>query len=119
MVLSLILVHFYRFAFLIDKMKRNGIQFNYKSEENIIVEFTEKGFDLYNKTFLQKPNPIRPVEIINEKYILEFDCSYFQSQNFLCKFGKEAKVIKSKKLARKIQEFHYQTYSIYDKEESK
>ena len=105
---------------LINKMKRNGIQFNYKSdEENIIVEFTKKGFDLYNKTFLQKPNPIHPMEIINEKYILEFDCSYFQLQNFLYKFGKEAKVIKPKKLAKKIQEFHYQAYSIYNKEESK
>ena len=100
---------------IIKKMIRNGVQFFYQSkEENITIEFTKKGFDLYKRTFLQKPEPISPIKIENNKYILEFDCSLFHMQIYIYKFGEDAKIIKPKILAETLKDFYFKAYSKYD-----
>lgn len=97
---------------IIQKMIKNGVQFKYdEHEKNIVAKFSETGYEVYKRTFLQKPLPINEEYNENEKtYALTFDCSYFQAKLFFSRFGKDAQITEPKELVEYFQNFYNNAY---------
>lgn len=70
----------------------------------IIVEFTEKGEEMYKQRILH----MRPLYTERDGRVYTFECSEYQAENYFFRLGKEVKIISPVSLAKKMQKKFYE-----------
>lgn len=98
-----------------NKMIKNGVQFKYRdNEEHIIIQINQKAYNLFKIRYLNKPMPIKTTQLENNEYLLEFDCSYFQSKAFFYIFAEDIKIISPKVLATEFKNSYLNAANQYN-----
>ena len=101
--------------FLFQKMLSQGPQFFYQPlEEDIVVEFTERGVEKFKKMFVHRPTP---VAINGLKYT--FQCSYTQAIQYFARFGADAYVVSPAFVQEKLLQFFSSARTCYQKRKNK
>ena len=91
------------------RMLAYGPQFQYaKREEEVLVQFTARGMDMFSKMYVHRPVPVR---VENNSYF--FACSHQQLFQYLVRFGKDAYVVRPASLRERIRTFHRQAEERY------
>lgn len=86
---------------IFSRMLAYGPQFHYaRQEEEVLVQFTAYGMELFQKLYVHRPVPVR---IENNNYY--FACSHQQLLQYLVRFGKDAYVVYPSSLRDRIQTF--------------
>ncbi len=95
---------------ILGKMQAKNPQFVYlPNSEPIVVKFTPKGINLFQKIYLHRPTP---TNIEGDTYT--FDCSYMQALFYFVRFGDEIEVISPQYVRTGVRNFHKNAAKIYE-----
>ena len=101
-----------------ERIDEFGIAYiNQAESEPITVALTENGYLKYLKIMLhQRPLPSEPVEAGDAEfpYILKFQCSHYQIENYFFSFGADAKILSPPELADRFAARYAEAAARYD-----
>ena len=91
-------------------IQKNGVQYlsSHNSTERIVVEFTEKGEQMYRRLL-----HLRPVYISRKNRIYEFECTRFQAESYFFKFGCDVKILEPQALVELFSKKYEEAAAIY------
>lgn len=87
---------------LLLRLKKNGPQYSYSSEdENIVVELDPYGWDYYKKMYMYRPIPDK---VVGDKMI--FSCSPDHFFNYFIRLGNVVKIISPESMKNRFKSFY-------------
>ena len=94
----------------LEKMLVCGPQFAINDEQEICVELTEHGQQMYKKMYLHRPTPVR---VENNYYY--FDCSSNHIYQYFFRFGNHAYVVYPKELRNDMEQGYQNALRLYQR----
>ena len=96
---------------ILTKMSQNNPQFIFTpNTQPIIIEFTDKGLNMFRKIYVHRPLPCKI-----DGNTFTFDCSYTQAIYYFTKFGKDAIIISPDYVKTVISKFYETALNVYKK----
>ncbi|MBQ9840556.1 MAG: WYL domain-containing protein [Erysipelotrichaceae bacterium] len=95
---------------VLDKMMQYGPQFAITQEQEICVELTERGMQMFKRVYLHRPKPVR---IEGNRYY--FECSTNQIFQYFFRYGKHAYVVSPRGMQDEMERNYHMALRMYQR----